>query len=114
MVAAPHDLIEMSHAYNISTRERIRHIFLPHLGPGIMAAARVGLQLSWKTIVIMEALVRSDGIGSQLELFFKLLRPEDLLAWTFLFAVVMLLVEFGLFRPISRRIFSWRSRAVVA
>ena len=53
-----------------------------------------------------------NGIGGQLEFFFRLLRPGSVVAWTLCFTVVMTLVGIFLFRPAEKRVFAWRKEAI--
>lgn len=101
-------LNEMSHAYNLSAMERLREVILPQVAPSLMSAVRFGFAMSWKIVVIVEALSTSNGIGAQLELFFRLLRPHYVLAWTLSFTVVMILLEVLVFQTVERRLFRWR------
>lgn len=102
-------LIEMSHVYNVSKVARLREIILPQVAPSLMSGVRFGFAMSWKIVVIIEALSAPTGIGAQLELWFRLLRPADVLAWTFSFTIVMVLLEVVVFRTVERRLFRWRT-----
>jgi ABC-type nitrate/sulfonate/bicarbonate transport system permease component len=102
-------LTEMSDAYKLSRRARMREVILPQIAPSLMAAVRFGFAMTWKIVVIVEALSQPNGIGGQLELFFRLLRPADVLAWTFAFTIVMVLLEVLVFQTIERRLFRWRT-----
>lgn len=106
-------LQEMARAYRFPWRERLRHVILPQVAPSLMAGVRFGFAMSWKIVVIIEALSQPDGIGAQLELFFRLLRADKVLAWTFAFTAVMVLVEYLGFRPVEHRLFRWRTRAAL-
>lgn len=102
-------LLEMSEVYRLSRRARLREIILPQVAPSLMSGVRFGFAMSWKIVVIIEALYGSDGIGAQIELFFRLLRPADVLAWTFCFTIIMVLVEVLVFQTAERRLFRWRT-----
>jgi NitT/TauT family transport system permease protein len=85
---------------------------MPQLAPSLFSAGRFGFALSWKIVVIIEALSLPNGIGGQLEFFFRLLRPGSVVAWTLCFTVVMTLVDIFLFRPAEKRVFAWRKEAI--
>lgn len=104
-------LDDMARVYRLSAREQFRQVLLPQLAPSLFSAAKVGFALSWKIVVIIEALSLPNGIGGQLELFFRLLQPGRVVAWTLSFTVVMVLVEVLVFRTAERRVFSWRKEA---
>jgi NitT/TauT family transport system permease protein len=101
-------LNEMSHVYKLSRTARLREVILPQVAPSLMSGVRFGFAMSWKIVVIVEALSTSNGIGAQLELFFRLLRPQYVLAWTLSFTIVMILLEVVVFRTVERRLFRWR------
>jgi NitT/TauT family transport system permease protein len=101
-------LNEMAHAYHVSGVERLRQVVLPQVAPSLMSGVRFGFAMTWKIVVIVEALSTSTGIGAQLELFFRLLRPAYVLAWTFSFTIIMVLLEVLVFQTVERRLFRWR------
>lgn len=107
--AIDNSLLEMSDVYRVSRRARLREIIMPQVAPSLMAGVRFGFAMSWKIVVIIEALSAPDGIGAQIELFFRLLRPAEVLAWTFAFTIIMVLVEVILFQTVERRLFRWRT-----
>lgn len=106
--AVPTRLLQMGTVYQLGLTAEMRHIILPYLVPALLASARLGLQLSWKLVVVMEAIVRPDGIGERLSFYFKLLQPNLLVAYTLLFGILLVAVEVGLFRPLSRHLSRWR------
>lgn len=107
------DLFDMSVVYRWSDTQRYRHLIVPQLAPSLFSGVRFGFAMSWKIVVIIEALSLPNGIGGQLELFFRLLRPDKVIAWTLCFTVVMSLVDVLIFRPSERRVFAWRKEAVL-
>jgi NitT/TauT family transport system permease protein len=73
-----------------------------------LVAARSGLSLIWKIVLVVELLGRSDGIGFKLQLFFQLFDVPDILAYALAFAGVVQVIEWTILRPIERRVGSWR------
>lgn len=104
-------LIEMGRSYGVRGWDAVRNVILPQLAPALMSGARFGFAMSWKLIVLVEALSATQGIGERLEFFFSFNNPEAVIAWTLSFTVVMVLVEVLVFRTISRRLFAWRGDA---
>ena len=88
--------------------QTLRKVYLPQLNPYLMAAARNGLALIWKIVLVVELLGRSDGVGFQLGTFFQFFDIKGILAYTLAFAVVVLVVEALLMRPLDRRLSRWR------
>ena len=104
-------LNEMSAVYRLADRDRIRHVVLPQMAPALMAAARFGFAMSWKLVVLVEALSSNVGIGERLQFFFVFNQPARVIAWTLTFTVVMVIVEVFGFRVVDRRLFAWRPEA---
>lgn len=103
--------VEMGEVLRFSPWQQIRHVILPQLVPALLSGARFGFAMTWKIVVLVEALAASEGIGERLEYYFAFNNAAAILAWVSTFTVVMLIVEFGVFRTISARAFRWK-RAV--
>jgi len=102
------DLFEMADAFHITRRDRYRHVIGPQLSPYIFSAARYGLGLCWKITVIVELLGAGEGVGFQLNRQFGLFNLEGVFAWTMYLVVIMIFIEYGIIRTISKRVFKWR------
>ena len=63
------DLDAMARVYRMSAMARFRHVILPQLAPFIAAAARSGVAVIWKIVLVVEFLGRSNGIGFQIHLY---------------------------------------------
>ncbi|MES1925968.1 ABC transporter permease [Salinisphaera sp. T31B1] len=102
-------LLAVAQAYRVPRRVTLRRVFLPQLYPYLMAAARSGLSLIWKIVLVVELLGRSNGVGFQLHLFYQFFDITSILAYTLAFAGVVLLIEALLMRPLEERLTRWRS-----
>ncbi len=102
------DLLEMAQSYRFGRLKTLRHVIWPQLYPFIIAAARTGLALIWKIILVVELLGRSNGMGYQLHLYFQMFNVAGILAYTISFVAVIQLIEAGLLRPLDRRARRWR------
>ncbi|MEO0919022.1 MAG: ABC transporter permease [Pseudomonadota bacterium] len=98
----------MAQVYRMSKWTRFRHVVLPQLAPFIAAAARSGVAVIWKIVLVVEFLGRSSGIGFQIHLYFQLFDVAMVLVYAFSFIIVMLLVEWVLLQPWERRTSRWR------
>ncbi len=103
------DLDAMAQVYRMPWTARMRHVILPQLAPFIAAAARSGLSLIWKIVLVVEFLGRSSGIGFQIHLYFQLFDVAMVLVYALSFVCVMLLVEWLILQPWERRTRRWRS-----
>jgi NitT/TauT family transport system permease protein len=106
--AVDRQLMEVAGVYRVSTWRTFVQVYLPQLYPYLMAAARSGLALIWKIVLVVELLGRSNGVGFQLGTFFQFFDITGILAYTFAFAAVVLVVEAILMRPLERRLTRWR------
>lgn len=102
------DLAEMAHMYNFGPWRTLRHVTLPQLAPFFLAAARNGLSLVWKIVLVVELLGRSDGVGFQLGVYFHMFDVAMILAYALAFIFVVQVIEFGILQPISARVTRWR------
>lgn len=103
------DLDAMARVYRMSWLARMRHVVLPQLAPFIAAAARSGVAVIWKIVLVVEFLGRSSGIGFQIHLYFQLFDVAMVLVYALSFICVMLIVEWLLLQPWERHVSRWRS-----
>ena len=102
-------LLDVARAYRLSRRTTFLRVYLPQLVPYLLAAARSGLSLIWKIVLVVELLGRSEGVGFQLNVFFQFFDITGILAYTLAFAAVVLIVEAWVLRPLERRLTGWRA-----
>jgi len=102
------DYLEVAEVFRLGRAKTLRHIVLPELFPFIVAAARSGLALVWKIVLVVELLGRSNGVGFEIGTFFSLFDVAGILAYTIAFAAVIQLIELALLRPLERRANQWR------
>ena len=104
-------LDEMATAFALPRWSTFRHVVLPQLAPYIAAAARSGLSLVWKIVLVAELLGRPNGVGFEIGTAFQLFDIPLLLAYSLSFAAVVLVIETLLVQPIEVRLSRWRPRA---
>ncbi|TMJ23453.1 MAG: ABC transporter permease subunit [Alphaproteobacteria bacterium] len=101
-------LDEMAKVFQMRIWVRLRHIVLPQLAPYLAAAARSGLSLVWKIVLIVELLGRPNGVGFEIGVAFQLFDVTRILAYALAFIAVMLALETVLVQPLERHIARWR------
>ncbi|MBR0896638.1 ABC transporter permease subunit [Bradyrhizobium tropiciagri] len=104
-------LDEMATAFAIPRGRAFRHVILPQLAPYIAAAARSGLSLVWKIVLVAEYLGRPNGVGFEIGVAFQLFDIPLLLAYSLSFAGVVLVIETLMVQPFETRLTRWRLRA---
>ena len=106
--AVDRGLLEVAKVHGVGRLATLFKVYLPQLWPYLMAAARSGLALIWKIVLVVELLGRSSGVGFQLGTYFQFFDIESILAYTLSFAAVILLVEAAGMRPLERKLTRWR------
>jgi len=103
-------LDDMAQVFRMPALTRLRHVVLPQLAPYLAAAARSGLSLVWKIVLIVELLGRPNGVGFEIGVAFQLFDVTRILAYALAFIAVMLAVETFLVQPLERHVARWRPR----
>ncbi len=99
---------ELAGVYRLGLARTLRHVIMPQLAPYLLVAARSGLALIWKIVLVVELLGRSDGIGFKLHLFFQNFDVAGILAYSLAFILVIQAIELALLAPIERKAAHWR------
>jgi NitT/TauT family transport system permease protein len=106
--ALDRDLMEMAEVFKVDRRRLLVDVILPQLYPFIAAAARSGLALIWKIVLVVELLGRSSGVGFEIGARFQLFDVAGILAYALAFIVVVQVIEWALLQPFERRVTAWR------
>jgi NitT/TauT family transport system permease protein len=99
---------EMAQSFHLGRWRTLRHVIMPQLHPYIFAAARSGLALVWKIVLIVELLGMSNGVGFEIQLYFQQFDVTRILAYTIAFVAVIQLIEWAVFQPLERHAGRWR------
>ncbi|MDC3091196.1 ABC transporter permease subunit [Rickettsiales bacterium] len=102
------DFVDVAKFYNINKFKLITKVILPQLYPYLMSASRSGLSLIWKIVLVVELLGRSNGVGYKLYGFFQFFDISGILAYTFAFVIIIIIVEFIFVRPLEKKLTLWR------
>jgi NitT/TauT family transport system permease protein len=105
-------LDDMAQVFRMGPWVRLRHVVLPQLAPYLAAAARSGLSLVWKIVLIVELLGRPNGVGFEIGIAFQLFDVTRILAYALAFVAVMLVIETFLVQPLERHVSRWRPKSV--
>lgn len=103
------ELSAMARVFRMSPIDRLRHVVLPQLAPYVAAAARGGVAVIWKVVLVVEFLGRSNGIGFKIHMHFQQFNVGMVLIYSLSFVAVMLAVEALLLRPWESRVRQWRA-----
>jgi NitT/TauT family transport system permease protein len=101
-------LDEMAISFRMPRWRVLRHVIIPQLMPYFFAAARSGLSLIWKIVLVVELLGRSNGIGFQIQIYFQLFDVTMILAYTLAFISVVQIIEWAVLQPLEHWATKWR------
>jgi NitT/TauT family transport system permease protein len=103
-------LDDVARVFAIGRWKALRHVVIPQLAPYVAAAARSGLSLVWKIVLVVELLGRPNGVGFEIGVAFQLFDVTRILAYALAFVAVILVIETLLVQPFERRASRWRYR----
>lgn len=101
-------LMEMSSAFDVSRNRAIRRVIFQSVLPEWFAGARYSFAICWKITTLAELVAASSGVGYMIEFEMHKLSITGVLTWTILFTFLILVVEYGIFQQIEKRVFAWR------
>jgi len=102
-------LMDVARAYRLPPLRRFFRVYLPQLIPYLFSAARNGLALIWKIVLVVELLGRSDGVGFQIGNFFHFFDIASILSYTLAFSALILILEGLCLRPLENHLNRWRT-----
>jgi NitT/TauT family transport system permease protein len=106
--ALDRSLLEMAAVFRIGRRRTLTHVVLPQLYPYLAAAARSGLALIWKIVLVTELLGRSSGVGFEIGLHFQNFDVTGILAYAIAFVAIIQIIEWTVLLPLERHVSRWR------
>jgi len=106
--ALSRDLTEMAEIYNFGRAKTLRHVILPQMAPFFAAAARTGLSLIWKIVLVVELFGLSAGVGVRINEAYHLFDVPMILAYAIAFIAVVQVIEMFVLQPIETRVNRWR------
>lgn len=102
------NLMMMSRAFRRPRKDIMRHVLVPTVAPFVFAGVRLSFALAWKVEALTEVFGSSSGIGFMIRRSYQLFSVVDVLAWTGLFVIFMLLLERLVLVRLERYLFRWR------
>lgn len=101
-------LDEMAQVYHLPRAVQLTAVLIPQLVPALLTAMRFSFALSWKLVVVVEAIGQPNGIGSAIFHSFRQLRMREVAAVAIIFIIAMQLLERGVLGRIEKRLLHWR------
>ncbi len=107
--ALSRDLNEMAFVYKFGWWKTLRHVTIPQLAPFFASAARTGLALIWKIVLVVEAFGGNGrGVGYQIFIAFQEFDVSTILAYALTFILIVQIIEFAILQPLLTRVNRWR------
>jgi NitT/TauT family transport system permease protein len=104
----PH-LEEMARTYRFDRRTWIAHVLVPQLQPFAVAAARSGLSMAWKIVLVIELLGRPNGIGFAINYYFvQSLNVAAIVGYSVVFMSVMIAIDILVLQRLEAHVRRWR------
>lgn len=102
------DLSEMAEVYRFGWWKTLRHVTIPQLAPFFAAAARSGLSLVWKIVLVVELFGLSEGVGYQLNVAYQMFDVTMILGYAVAFVLVVQFIEILILQPFDEKVNRWR------
>lgn len=109
LTGADRHLIVMSESFGRTRAQIITGILIPSGLLSVLGGARLAFAVAWRMELLTEVFASSQGIGFQIRRSFESYDIRGMLAWVVLFILVMLIIEFLVFRQVERRMSRWQS-----
>lgn len=102
------DYAELGSVLRLDFRHRLVALYWPQLMPYLLTAARTGLSLIWKIVLVFEVLGSDGGVGYRIGVLFQFFDVAGILAYTAAFIACVLAFEYGVLRPWEGRALRWQ------
>jgi sulfonate transport system permease protein len=107
----PVQYVEVARVFEFSRAQYLRKVVLPATVPSLFVGVRYGLTLAWLSLVTVELLASSEGLGFLIVWGRQLFQLDLVLAAILSVGVVGLLLDKGL-ATLERKLLRWRPEAV--
>jgi NitT/TauT family transport system permease protein len=102
------DLVELAHSMRMTRSQVITKIYLPTILPDFFSGARLAFGFGWRVSLVAETIGSSNGVGYRLRQAADLVQTDQVFAWTISLILFMVILEFGVLKPVETRLFRWR------
>jgi NitT/TauT family transport system permease protein len=108
VLAIDRRLVEMGGVYHFPRRLFLTEIYLPGIASPMMAGLTLATGIAVRAVVLAEVLGAMDGIGHAFSRAMSYLETPEVFAWILVLLALMAVIEFGVLRPLKRRVMRWR------
>lgn len=111
VVTRDRGLDSMAQVFGAGPVRRFLHVAAPQIAAHLLPALILALGTAFKVAVMAELLANAGGIGGALARARAMLDIAEALAWVSLAVVALIVVEYGLIRPVKAELERWRDAA---
>lgn len=108
------DLITMSDSFEVPFHRVLIRTIIPNAAGPLFAAFRFGLAISWRVTTVAELFSAGNGIGIKLIQAYQYFNYAEAWGWALIFMIMILVIEYGILKPIERRVFEYRPDADIS
>lgn len=102
------DLLNMSSSFTVSRLRVYRRVLLPSILPEVFSAIRFTFSVAWKVTILAEVVISNVGIGFLIRDNMARFSMVGVLQYITIFVIVMMVIEYGVFRTTEDYLFDWR------
>jgi NitT/TauT family transport system permease protein len=108
-LAVPRDLTDMSDAFDVPGRSRLRHLALPSMAGAVIAGIRLAIIAAWGCVVLVEWFGSNEGAGFRARDWYQsAANYNGLMAWGIVVLVVVIVIDRGVIERIDKAVHKWR------
>jgi NitT/TauT family transport system permease protein len=85
-------------------------VYLPTVLPYFFSGARLAFGFGWRVSLVAETIGSSNGVGYRLRQAADLVQTDQVFAWTLTMVVLMVVLEYGILKPLESHLFRWKKR----
>lgn len=104
-------LTEMGRVYRFPRRLMLTEVYLPGIASPALAGLTLSAGIGVRAVVLGEVLGAMSGIGHAFSRAMSWLETPELFAWIVVLLALMGALEFGVIRPLKKRVMRWRKVA---
>jgi NitT/TauT family transport system permease protein len=104
------EYVELARSFQMSRFKVMSKIYLPTVLPYFFSGARLAFGFGWRVSLVAETIGSSNGVGYRLRQAADLVQTDQVFAWTLTMVVLMVVLEYGILKPLESHLFRWKKR----
>ena len=107
------ELVEVASALRLTRSERLRHLYLPAVTPGLLVGLRQALGMAWIALIVAEQVNAGAGLGFLINNARDFLQTDVIVVGLLCYAALGLVTDWAV-RLLERRALRWRDEGRTA